>query len=113
MLALDKDAFLCDMAETYHLFDIKSVDLPYLAVLASGLGVDSRIKLKAHGLKASWSTVMLAMLIDAFSKEDKASLLSNFIEKKEKGVKSNSKVFASVEEFEAARAAILGGHTNG
>ena len=92
MLALDKDAFLCDMAETYHLFDIKSVNLPYLAVLASGLGVDSRIKLKAYGLKASWS---------------------NFLEKQDKGVKSNSKVFASVEDFEAAKAAILGGHTDG
>lgn len=113
MLVLDKDAFICDMAETYHLYDIKSVPLPYLATLASGLGMDSRIGLKRHGLKAPWTTVMLAMYLDAWSKDDKAALMPLFVENRAKGVKSNSKVFASAEDFEAAKAAILGGHTNG
>ena len=89
MLALDRNALICDMAETYHIYDIKSVELPYLAILASGLGMDSRIKLKEQGLKASWSTVMLAMYIDALSNDGKKSLMSIFVEKKEKGTKSN------------------------
>lgn len=113
MLALDRDAFICDMAETYRIYDIRSVELPYLAILASGLGMDSRIRRKTYGLKASWSTAMLAMLIDGFSKDGAKPLLQEFLEKKDKGVKSNSKVFASIEDFEAAKAAILGGHTNG
>lgn len=113
MLVLDRNALICDMAETYQIYDIKSVPLPYLAILASGLGMDSRIALKAHGLKASWTTVMLAMLIDANIKDDKAHLLPTFLEKRDKGVKSNGKTFASAEEFEAAKAAILKGDTDG
>ena len=112
MLALDKDAFICDMAETYHLYDIKSVPLPYLATLASGLGMDSRIRLKKHGLKAPWTTVMLAMYLDAWSRDDKATLMPLFVEKRNKGVKSNSQVFASADDFEAAKAAVLGGNTD-
>ena len=113
MLALDRNALICDMAETYHIYDIKSIDLPYLAILASGLGMDSRIRLKEQGLKASWSTVMLATILDGWSKDNNNTLLSKFLEKRDKGVKSNSKVFASVEAFEAEKAAILGGHTDG
>lgn len=113
MLALDRDAFICDMAETYRIYDIRSVELPYLAVLASGLGMDSRIRRKTYGLKASWSTVMLAMLIDGWSKDGAKPLMSEFLEKRNRNVKSDSKVFASIEDFEAAKAAILGGHTNG
>lgn len=113
MLALDEDAFICDMAQTYHVYDIRSLPLPYLATLASGLGMDSRIRLKAHGLKASWATAMLAMCIDALSADNGSALLPLFMEKREKGVKSNSQVFASAEDFEAAKAAILGGNTDG
>ena len=113
MLALDRDAFICDMAETYRIYDIRSVELPYLAILASGLGMDSRIRRKTYGLKASWPTVMLAMLIDGLSKDEKSPLMSNFVEKKSNAVKTKGKVFASIEDFEAAKAAILGGHTNG
>ena len=113
MLALDRDALICDMAETYHIYDIKGIELPYLAILASGLGMDSRIKRKAYGLKAPWSTVMLAMLIDGWSKDEARPLVPEFLEKRDKGIKSNSKVFASVEEFEAEKSAILGGHTDG
>lgn len=113
MLTLDRDAFVCDMAETYRIYDIKSVPLPYLATLASGLGMDSRIRLKAEGLKAPWSTVMIAMYMDAFSKNEKTTFLDKFIEKQPKGVKSNGKVFDSAEEFDAARTAILGEKTDG
>lgn len=113
MLAHDRDALICDMAETYRIYDIKSVPLTYLAVLASGLGMDSRIRLREQGLKADWSTVMMAMLIDAWSKSSENALLPRFIEKQSAGVKSDSKVFTTPEDFEAAKAAILGGHTDG
>ena len=108
MLVLDEDALICDMAETYHIYDIKSLPLPYLATLASGLGMDSRIRLKADGLKTKWSTVMLAALLEMYTKGDKNELLSRFIVKEDKGIKLDGKVFVSVEEFETARAVILG-----
>ena len=93
MLALDEDAFICDMAQTYHVYDIRSLPLPYLATLASGLGMDSRIRLKAHGLKASWATAMLAMYIDALSADNGSALLPLFIEKREKGSRRQRPLF--------------------
>ena len=113
MLAFDSDALVCDMAETYHVYDMWSMPLPYIATLASGLGMDSRIRLKAHGLKTTWPTVLLAMLVDGWNQDTKNPFLQLFIEKQDKGVKSDSKVFDSVEDFEAAKAAILGGQTDG
>lgn len=109
MLALDRDALVCDMAETYQIFDIDSVPLKLLATLASGLGMDSRIRLKRYGLKASWQTVILAKLMDVWT-DPGNSVSQIFIEKVETGIKSNSMVFDSPEEFEAARAAIIGGN---
>ena len=90
MLALDEDAFICDMAQTYHVYDIRSLPLPYLATLASGLG-----------------------MIDGWSKDGAKPLMSEFLEKRNKSIKSDSQVFASAEDFEAAKAAILGGNTDG
>lgn len=108
MISRDEDALICDMAETYNIYDIKSLPLPYLATLASGLGMDSRIRLKAEGLKAGWSTVMLAALLETYIKDDKDELLSKFIVKKNNGVVLNNKLFVSVEDFEAEKAKILG-----
>lgn len=45
MLANDRDAFICDMAETYHILDYKALPVELLAVLASGLRENSRSKM--------------------------------------------------------------------
>ena len=49
MLAADEDALVCDMAETYHILDIWALPVELLAVLASGLRENSRIKMKLAG----------------------------------------------------------------
>ena len=106
MLALDRDAFICDMAETYHIYDIKSIPLQLLAVYASGLGVDSRTRLKLdYGLKASWNTVLLAKLVDFLSGDEKHAITPMFLIEEKK--KSEFMAFDSIEEFEKARAEIL------
>lgn len=51
MLATDRDALLCDMAETYHIWDYEALPVETLAALASGLRDNSRIKMKLAGLK--------------------------------------------------------------
>ena len=51
MLAADRDAFVCDMAETYHILDIWALSVELLAVLASGLRDNSRIKMKIAGMR--------------------------------------------------------------
>ena len=113
MLVLDRDALICDMAETYHILDMWSIPLKLLATLASGLGMDSRINLKKHGFKASWQTVLLAMFIDGWSSNTSKGFTDYLVVKNDKSKKSNSAVFNSIEEYEAAKAKILGGHTDG
>ena len=110
MLALETDDFICDMAETYRVFDIRSIPLKLLATLANGLGANSRIRLKRDGLKAPWETVLMALLVDAFSPANSKSISESFLVKDNKKIqKSNSKVFGSIEEFEKEKAAIIGG----
>lgn len=50
MLSEDENALVCDMAETYHVFDIWALPVSLLAVLASGLRENSRIKMKIAGV---------------------------------------------------------------
>ena len=64
MIALDEDALICDLAETYHIFNMRSYPPVFIATLAIGLKPDSRIKLKASGLKFSIETLLLAHIAD-------------------------------------------------
>lgn len=64
MIALDEDSLICDMAETYHIFDMEKLPAGYVAVLANGLRDNSRIKLKAVGLKVDINTLLLAHIVD-------------------------------------------------
>ena len=110
MLADDRDALICDMAETYGIFDIYGVPVVLLSTLAAGLGENSRIKLKRNGLKAPWDTVLLALIADMLSgqqEESKRIAPAFFITEKQSG---DFKVFDSPEDFERERARILGGH---
>ena len=64
MIALDEDALICDMAETYHIYDIYSLPVEYVATLAIGLRDSSRIKRKALGLEVELDTLLLAHICD-------------------------------------------------
>lgn len=64
MIALDEDALICDMAETYHIYNMKQLPVEYVATLAAGLRQDSRIKMKAAGLKLDLPTLLLAHVAD-------------------------------------------------
>lgn len=43
MILTDEDALICDLAETYHVLDYRSLPLLTAATLASGLRSDARI----------------------------------------------------------------------
>lgn len=64
MLAFDKDAVICDFAETYHVLDVWALPVPLMAALASGLREDSRIKMKLAGLRPLPVQAMIAKLSD-------------------------------------------------
>ena len=64
MIALDEDALICDMAETYHIYEMRRLSCAYVAILANGLRDDSRIKMKASGLEVPIDRLLLAHIAD-------------------------------------------------
>ena len=67
MLSTDREALLCDMAETYHVYSMRALPVETLATLACGLRDDSRIKLKISGLKYIPPFMSLVYIHDIFS----------------------------------------------
>lgn len=64
MIALDEDALICDFAETYQIYDFYQLPVEYIATLAIGLRDNSRIKMKACGLKVESNYLLLAHIAD-------------------------------------------------
>lgn len=64
LIATDEEALICDLAETYHIFNYRKLPPKLVAILAKGLRDDSRIKLKLSGNKMSFNTLLSAMLVD-------------------------------------------------
>lgn len=67
MISADRDALLCDMAETYGIYDLRALPVSTLATLAVGLRDDSRIKMHMHGAKISRIETLLAAAVDRLS----------------------------------------------
>lgn len=65
MIGLNEDALICDLAETYHIFNYRDMPPRLVATLASGLGDDSRIKRLAGGQPASSELMLLGGILDA------------------------------------------------
>lgn len=65
MLNVDRTAVICDMAETYHIYDMGAFPARTVATLACGLPADSRIKTKMVGLEITPPKVLLmGLLVD-------------------------------------------------
>ena len=58
---------ICDLAETYHIFDYKSVPCRLLGTLVAGLRDDSRIKQKMAGITSGPQTVLIASILDSIN----------------------------------------------
>lgn len=67
MISADRDALVCDLAETYGIFDFRALPVSLLATLAVGLRDDSRIKMRLAGAKATRSELLLAAAVDRLS----------------------------------------------
>lgn len=64
MEATDKDALICDFAETYHILDYEALPLKLRATLASGLREDSRSKTKLYGRDFRFRDEMIMHIYD-------------------------------------------------
>ena len=67
MISIDEDALVCDLAETYQIYDYKQLPLNQVAVLAYGLRDDSRIKQIMSDQIVPLETTLLASIVDRLS----------------------------------------------
>ena len=55
---------ICDLAETYHIFNYRELPVKLLAALVSGLRADSRVKMKITGAKVPDNIAILSLIYD-------------------------------------------------
>lgn len=67
MIRLDEDALICDLAETYNIYDYKQLPATKVAVFACGLRDESRIKTELSRQKVPLDTLLLAGISDRLS----------------------------------------------
>ncbi len=60
----EEDAFICDLAETYHIYDYESFQVKYIAILLSGLRDGSRTTMKLSEQKMSFDTMIKVQTLD-------------------------------------------------
>lgn len=118
MIRTDEDALICDFAETYHVFDYRSLPPKLAATLAAGLHESSRIKRAISGRTMSLDTMLWAVIADRLGlllwlktkdgqkgrnrPESFVDLLNGTRENETAG-------FDTPEDFEAERQRIIGG----
>ncbi|MBS4769666.1 hypothetical protein KG090_00625 [Carnobacteriaceae bacterium zg-ZUI240] len=67
MIKADEDLFICDMAETYRIYDYRQLPLNRVAIFAYGLRDDSRSKMLLNHQKVTLENVLLASAVDRLS----------------------------------------------
>ena len=118
MLAVDRTALICDLAETYGILDYKVLPVETLAALSVGLRENSRIKMKLSGAKVKPDFLLLAAAVDRLSllvwsktkdaeqgRKRPKSLVEVLNGKKKE---SDVMAFNTAEEWERAKAKIIG-----
>ena len=119
MIQADEDALICDLAETYQIYDYKQLPPSRVAVFACGLKDESRIKMKLSGQKVPLDTLLLAGISDRLSvlvwgqtkdgqkgRNRPAMLVEALMEKGSKD--TDVIVFDSGEDFESMRKRLIG-----
>lgn len=116
MLSTDKDALLCDLAETYGIYDIKELPLSKVALFSVGLRINSRIKMIINGNSFDSKEILLASITDRLgiilSFLRGSDVTESILDKMIGNIPEKEyMVFNSIDEFEKERKRILGGDT--
>lgn len=91
MITVGEDELICDLAETYGIYEYRVYSPLYIGTLAAGLRDDSRIKMKVSGERLSISQLLAAMTVDK---------LANLVWMQSKdGVKGRNKPVSVVEQL--------------
>ena len=67
MINTDEDALICDLAETYHIYDYRSLPVGTVAALSVGLRANSRIKMKMNNMDLEPDVYLLSAIVDRLS----------------------------------------------
>jgi hypothetical protein len=123
MIGADRDAVICDLAETYGIFDYRALPVEMLATLVVGLRDSSRIKMHIAGSKSAQDTLLIAAAVDRLSLivwsmskdaqtgENRPNMLLPVLMNGKQEERNNSNtVFGSGEEFEAERERLIRGN---
>lgn len=118
-IKLDEDALICDLAETYNIYNYKELPLGLVATLCFGLRADSRIKLLQAKAPINTNTMLLASAVDRLSlltwmnsadghkgQNRPPSILESLLELEKP---KDYIAYNSVDEFEKARQKIIEG----
>lgn len=122
MISADEDALICDLAETYHIYDHRALPVSYVAALACGLDENSRIKRIISGQKLPVQTMLLAAIADRLGllcwaqtsdackgQNRPKSILDAMLAGAEKNTgESDIETYSSAEEFIAQRNILAG-----
>lgn len=118
MIKESETDLICDLAETYGIYDYRALPVTTLAALSVGLREDSRIKMRISGMKVPLQIQLIAAAIDRLSilvwQQTKdgmdgvnrpQSILDMLTDAQSSDTEQSG--FESPEEFEAARQEIL------
>lgn len=118
MISVDRDALICDMAETYHIYDLRGLPARTLATLAFGLRADSRIKMRLSDQPLRVNTILLAAIADRLGllvwaqtedgrrgRNRPQSIIDALT-----GAENGPQGYSTPEEFEAERRRIINGN---
>lgn len=121
MIAQYESELICDFAETYHILDYTALPVPLLVTLFSGLGEGSRVQQRLSGEMVPLRTLLLAAMVDRLSvllyantKDAKSGTnrprsLVAILTGEDTETNAGTEAYASGDDFEAARRAILEG----
>lgn len=120
MISLDEEALICDLAETYQIYDYRQLPPLRVAVFACGLREDSRMKMKVSGQIVSTDTLLLAGISDKlstlvwFKTEDgqkgrnRPTMLTSLLTSHKTESSNDVIVFSSGEDFMKTRNQLIG-----
>lgn len=117
MIKIDENALICDLAETYHIYNYRQLPADLVAVFSVGLRENARIKMAMSDQRVSLETLLLASIADRVgilawqntedghkgrnAPKEFVSILTEEPKEREESV------FKSGEDFKNARARIL------
>ena len=93
MIKKDEDSLICDLAETYQIYDYRQLPANLVAVFSVGLRENSRIRMSLSDEKLTIEQTMLAGLLDRLS-----ILLWSKTRDGQKGINQPKSIIESVNE---------------